>query len=177
VAEERRFFKSLCQGTALVAVLGLGIGAGALVSATSGISLAGASSTANGTCQDATQPVGGYAAPTGPPPSSDASTMADWSGQSLPVSDTGNFEWTSSTIQITGVPNSIVLVTKVVGGQVAYSTPLEVTPIEVGAGSSPGTFLAAIRVSGNVTCISGTPSVLLWEARAESSGPAPGTGS
>lgn len=171
MADGRVISKWVRAGTALLVVLGLGVAAGAV----GGMSMASASSSTSASCSDAPQPVGGYTAPTGPSPAPDASTMADWSGQSAPVSNTGHFVWTSSAQQITGVPNSIVVAMRIDGGQVTQSTPFAVKPVVVGPGSAPGTELTELQVTMDVSCVSGSPRVSFWEARAEGNTPSPGS--
>jgi hypothetical protein len=160
----------LVVASVVLVVLASGFVSGTLLS--SGAT-AGADSSGSSSCADALQPVDGYSAPNTPPPATDDSTMADWSGVSIPISTTGQVNWQSSTQQITGVPNAIVEVTKIVGGQVVTAAPIQFQPVDLGPGSSPGTELAALTTSFNVTCRSGNPSLLIWEARFESSGPLP----
>jgi|HubBroStandDraft_6_1064221.scaffolds.fasta_scaffold201427_1 hypothetical protein len=157
-------------GLAMAVVLVSGLVSGSLLGSSS---TAGASASGSSSCAGALQPVGGDSSPSGSFPVPDSSTMADWSGQSIPISATGDVKWQSSTQQITGVPNSIVEVTKIVGGQLVTAAPILFKPLELGPGTSPGTELVALTASFNVTCMSGSPSLLIWEARFESSGPIP----
>jgi hypothetical protein len=99
--------------------------------------------------------------------------MADWSAINVPVTATGQFQWTSPPQQITGVPSAISISTVVTGGQVAFSQPLSWTPVDVGSGSAPGTYLMEIRGTGTVSCVSGMPSVVVVDARAESTNAMP----
>lgn len=163
-------------GLPLTLLLGLGIWVGAAISG-SGIRSAGASGQVSSPCPSATQPAGGDPVPSGSPPATDANTMADWTGVSVPVTTTGQFQWTSSPQQIAGVPNAISISTIVIGGQVAFSAPLTWTPVDAGAGSQPGTSLMELKATATISCVSGSPSVLVVDARAESSRVTPPTSS
>ncbi len=166
----RRLVRGFLIGLTMAVVLALGFLSGSLLS---GSSTAGASGSGSSSCAGALQPVGGDSPPSGSFPAADSSTMADWSGQSIPISATGEVKWQSSTQQITGIPNAIVEVTKIVGGQLVTADPILFRPIDLGPGTSPGTHLVAFTASFNVTCMSGSPSLLIWEARFESSSPIP----
>jgi len=125
-------------------------------------------------CSGANEPVGGAPIPQGSP-ASDSSTLADWSGQSAAITSTGAFSWTSSPLTVSSVPNAFVFDTLVVGGQATTTTttPISITPVDLGAGNTPGSHVVELTTTFNVACISGAPELLLWEARAESTEPTP----
>jgi len=153
----------------LLPLIPLGVVTGAVL-AGSGTSPAAAQSATG--CPAATQPVGGYPAPNYSPPP-DSTALADWSGQSFPIAGSGQVTWTSSIDEISGLPSAFAFTSMIVGGQAVTTAPPSVQPIDLGAGSAPGSHLMAVQVTFNVACTSGSPEFLLWEARAESSSSTP----
>jgi hypothetical protein len=80
------------------------------------------------------------------------------------VDHLGTYQCNSKTLMVTALPASFGFSSTVVGGQVAYPSPPEIVP-QPGSPSSSGTPMW-VHVQFSVSCISGKPSLHLYELRA-----------
>ncbi|MHB8319093.1 MAG: hypothetical protein ACYDEP_07695 [Acidimicrobiales bacterium] len=99
-------------------------------------------------------------APTSP------NTLASWNGVSIPITRTGTSKWTSPVVTVRQLPTGFELATKVVGNGSATIDHLRSYP---SGGAVPLGYSLQLRVSFNVTCVTGTPSLLLWSVQADGS--------
>jgi hypothetical protein len=121
--------------------------------------------TTTSACPTAQQPPGGSPNP-GLPPSTDASA---WRSEDPTASGWTIWARTSATRRRSwsprrALPASFGFSSTVVGGQVAYPSPPEIVP-QPGSPSSSGTPMW-VHVQFSVSCISGKPSLHLYELRA-----------